>query len=453
MQRGRTERRRRSPTLLVALAFALLLGAGLALAVSLLLGVAVFATVLLAGLVAPAVRGVDWAEFRLWWRVQTRPMGKGIAMASLNAVWPPLRRVLRPDFVWVMYAGVEAHKRAYFPPWVDRLMRPVFPAGMMRFDGHWGVIVSSLATAETLERSPEAMERLLAELRKQFSNDPPIALAGRLPSIAVSSGLELSPPFTKGDLGTVCSMAASAREAAKLVGKEPSETTLGVIGGKGFIGSKLVANAASEFGRTVALDTRYEGRSQGEDGVLYTNRPDDVHDAEAIIVLTPKGADMSTVASHLAPGTVVADDTHPEMPPEVRSQIEHRGATVLKATLGDKRFRFVPPIPDFRSDDIPGCILEALVIIQRGKEALESQELFNRTAEELGFRARLAPHLNATKPVVTVEDSPDTTELGDHAPLARMPRTARRRADKDAEAPATALVSPDVTRRGVPSAP
>lgn len=422
MDGRRADRRRRGRVVLGALAVSLLLGVGLALAVSLLLGLAAFTTVLLVGLVAPVVHEMDWRGFRAWWRLQTQPVGKGTAVASLNAVWPPVRRTLRPDFVWANYPGVEAHKRAYFPPWVERLLRPVFPTGFMRFDRHWGMILSSLASAEALDESPVTMERLLRELRKQFPNQPPIALAGRLPSIAANFGLTLGPPFTTGDRGTVCSMVGAAREAARLLGKEPDDATLGVVGSKGFIGSRLVTSLSGEFAHIVALDSRYDGRSQGEEGVLYTDRPEDLGDAEAILVFTPKGADMSSVASHVSPGAVVADDSHPEMPTSLRAQMERRGVIVMKATLRDDRIRFVPQIPDFRHDDIPACLVEALVVVERGSEILESQEGFNRAAEELGFRARLAPHLNATQPFASVES---TDEQGDHAALARLPRGER----------------------------
>ncbi len=111
------------------------------------------------------------------------------------------------------------------------------------------------------------------------------------------------------------------------------------------------------------------------------------------MVLTARGSDTAGIAPHLRPGTVVADDTHPEMPEAIRDAMEERGATVLKATVADARIRFVPALPDFRADDIPGCLLEALVVVQRGEEVLESQAEFNRAAEELGFVARLTPHV------------------------------------------------------------
>jgi hypothetical protein len=376
---------------------ALLAGLVAAALAGLALGVAVALLLALTSPLVPRLAAADWHGFMAWWRLQTHPLGKGTALASLSAIWPGLRHFLRPDYVWVTYPGTEQHKRAYMPPWVERLLRPVFPTGFMRFGAYWGMMVSSLATADSLETSPARLRALLDEIRGQFPGVP-VALAGRLPSIAASTGVGLSPPLTHGDRGTVCAMAAAAREAASLLGREPAKVNIAVVGSKGFIGSRLVSTLSTEFGTVIALDSRYEEISEGEHGVLFTNRPEDLSSADVVFVLTPRGTDMDSLAPHIAPGTIVADDTHPEMPESLRARIEERGATVLKATLGDERFRFVPPIPDFRADDIPGCLLEALVIVQRGTEVLESQDAFNRAAHELDFRARLAPHRTRAAP-------------------------------------------------------
>src|SRR5215204_1173197 len=328
-----------------------------------------------------------------WWHRETRSLGKGLLLLAVNALWPLLRRVLRPDFVWVTYPGTEDHKRAYMPPWVERLLRPVFPTGYMRFSSRWGIVISSLETTDSLSNSRQRVRVLLDEIRAQFPGVP-VALAGRLPSIATSAGVELSWPFTHGDRGTVWSMAAAAHEAASSGGGEPFETTVAVVGSKGFIGSRLVSSLSGRFRMVIALDVRYQKVSSSDDHVLFTNRPEALRSADVVFVLTARGADMATLAPHIAPGAIVADDTHPEMPARLRAKLERRGATVLKATLGDRRFQFVPRIPDFRADDIPGCILEALVVVARGRDVLESQERFDGAAQGLRFRARLAPHRN-----------------------------------------------------------
>ena len=376
-------------TLLAALA----VGAALAVTVGLLLGLAAALLALSAAALAPRARRADWRGFWSWWGLQTRPLGKGLALASASAVWPPVRRLLRPDYVFVVYPGTEAHKRHYFPPWVERTLRSVFPTGMIRFGRHWGVIVSGLASDETLESAPERLETFLSEVHGQFEGVESIALAGRLPSLAVRSGLGLDRPFTHGDRGTVCAMLGAIRQLAGMLGKPTEEVTLALIGGAGFIGSRLIESVKTEFDRVIAVDPRYAGESREAGNVLYTARPEDVAVAEAVMVLTARGSDTAGIAHHLSCGTVVADDTHPEVPEAVRKVMEERGATVLKATVADARIRFVPALPDFRADDIPGCLLEALVVVHRGKEVLDSQAEFNRAAEELGFGARLTPHL------------------------------------------------------------
>jgi hypothetical protein len=65
--------------------------------------------------------------------------------------------------------------------------------------------------------------------------------------------------------------------------------------------------------------------------------------------------------------------------------------------MEDERARFVPTIPDTRRDDIPGCLLEALVIAHHDERVLDSQEAFDRAARAVGFRARLMPHRNALR--------------------------------------------------------
>jgi predicted amino acid dehydrogenase len=307
-----------------------------------------------------------------------------------------LRRVLSPDYLFVTYPGKEAHKRLYFPPWVEKTLRAVFPSGVIRFGKYWVLIVSGVATAETLESSPDRLRALLAETRGQFPGIEVIALAGRLSGVAEKTGVGLERPFIHGDLGTVCAMVGAADELARLAGKPTEETTIALVGSGGFIGSRLVASLAERFRQVIAIDPRFGEPSENGNGVVYTDRPEDVAEAETVLILTARGSDTNTLTRYLRPGTFVADDTHPEIAAPLRASMEERGATVLKAAVADDRIRIVPRIPTFRADDVPGCLLEALVVVQRGSEVLESQAAFNRAAEELGFRARLAPHLPVT---------------------------------------------------------
>ena len=167
---GYSGERRRGRRAVAALLAALAVGVAMTVTVGLLLGLAAALGALLAGELVPRVVGADWRGFWSWWRLQKRSLGKGMALASASAVWPPVRRLLKPDYVFVLYPGTEAHKRHYFPPWVERILRPVFPAGVIRFGRYWGLLVGGLASAETLESTPERLRSFLSDVHGQVSS-------------------------------------------------------------------------------------------------------------------------------------------------------------------------------------------------------------------------------------------------------------------------------------------
>jgi hypothetical protein len=344
-----------------------------------------------AGVRSPVVRSKPGPRARRLWSVA----GVGAAFATLNVAGGFIRHLLRPQYLWLAYPGSEREKRLYFPERIERLVRPLYSTGLMRFGRYWGLMVAGKATAESLDGSPEQLRELLDSARDAYPGVQVIALAGRLPSLALKAGIALEPPFTPGDKGTLCTMVMTAREQARLLGRAPAELTVAVVGAAGFIGRGLADELSEEFERVICLDPRYIDERREQTNVLYTGEPGDIAAAQAVVVLTSRGDQAASVTPFLAPGTLVADDTHPEMPHGVRLGMQDAGAVVLKATMGDARFRIMPRVPLFRSGDIPGCVLEALVILEHGREVLASQATFNDSASALGFGVRLAPHLSA----------------------------------------------------------
>ncbi len=317
-----------------------------------------------------------------------------VAFTTINVGHGFVRRLLRPQYLFLAYPGTEREKRLYFPAWVERIVRPLYSTGLMRFGRYWGLMVAGKATGESLDDSPERLQALLDEARGAYPGVQVIALAGRLPSLAFKAGISLETPFTTGDKGTLCTMIMTAREQARLLGKACGQVGVAVVGGGGFIGSRLVDELSQQFRRVICLDPRYPERRE-EANVLYTAEPEDIAAAQAVLVLTSRGDQAASVIPFLAPGTVVADDTHPEISLGVRKEMRNAGALVLKATMGDTRFRIMPRVPFLRSGDVPGCVLEALVILEHGREVLASQTAFNDAASALGFGVRLAPHLSS----------------------------------------------------------
>lgn len=368
----------------------LVLGLALALAVIAVLGTALLGRAPRRGRERPpGPQGRRRKRAKSLWGVA----GTGAAFATMNVAGGFIRRLLRPQYLWLAYPGSEREKRLYFPERIERLVRPLYSTGLMRFGRYWGLMVAGKATAESLDSSPEQLRELLDRARDAYPGVQVIALAGRLPSLALKAGVPLEPPFTRGDKGTLCTMVMTAREQARLLDRAPAELTVAVVGAAGFIGRGLAEELRQEFERVICLDPRY-GERREEANVLHTGEPEDIAAAQAVVVLTSRGDQAASVTPFLAPGTLVADDTHPEMPRGVRRGMEEAGALVLKATMGDARFRIMPRVPLFRSGDIPGCVLEALVILEHGRDVLGSQAAFNDAAGALGFGVRLAPHIS-----------------------------------------------------------
>ncbi len=308
--------------------------------------------------------------------------------------WPILKRVVHPDIVFLVYPGTEKDSRAYFPQWVARFLRPMFPIGFIRYGRIWGLIGATQISAEKLDEQPQLIHDVLGAFHQEFPQVGAVALAGRLPSFVRKAGGSLPPPFVDGSAGTRYAMLNAARELAKKLGKSTSEVTIGVPGGAGYIGSQLVQDLAREFHLVVAIDPRYQDEdiSHEAGNVLCSHDPHNLVVAQAVIILTARGDDISDLVSHFRPGVLIADDTHPPIHRPIRERLVAQGADVWKASMADGALRMFPRLPNFRRDDIPGCLVEALTVLFQGREVLDNQKSFNEAAARSGFHARLERH-------------------------------------------------------------
>jgi hypothetical protein len=190
--------------------------------------------------------------------------------------------------------------------------------------------------------------------------------------------------------GTCFTVRQAVREIS-LQFSSPKHLRVAVAGGAGHTGTEVVSVLAKECGEVIAFDSRFK-EDEYIGNVLRTSNPFHLRGAKVVVVLTAKGDDAQVIADHLDPGTVVADDTHPMMNKPIRKLFLDRHVFLVKITVGDGYVRMFPRLPDFKPGDVPGCLLEALVVTLRGPQVLESQEAFNQAAEELGFKSRLEKH-------------------------------------------------------------
>ena len=60
-----------------------------------------------------------------------------------------------------------------------------------------------------------------------------------------------------------------------------------------------------------------------------------------------------------------------------------------KVATGIDSVKFIPKLPGYKADWIPGCCIESIIHSEFGNSSFSSQELFNKNAKNLGLRALL----------------------------------------------------------------
>jgi len=180
--------------------------------------------------------------------------------------------------------------------------------------------------------------------------------------------------------------------------------TVAVIGGAGFVGEKLVNDLSQYFRRVIAFDPRFSELVRKEN-VVQTNNAAFLRECHVSLIFTPRGDDVESVLCHMCKGSIVADDTHPCLSAAVRAKFKSAEITLLKAAAVNhvQQVAFYPRLPNFDRSSVPGCLLEALVVLRCGRKVLEDFDKFCKEAECLGFGPQLMTDL--TEPLTDKPES------------------------------------------------
>lgn len=343
------------------------------------------------------------------------------AFLAVNLMWPLLKHIVKPKVVFAVY-GTRGDQRAYFPDWFKRICPPVVVASYIKDKTSRGVMVSSVYTEEELATDSSKVQKYISNLKKEFPDVNRFALVGRLPGFTMKAGIKIERPLVDGSMGTRFAMHGSAMQIAQkleeatpiTVTEEPSskeastngspthdaksvENSIAILGGAGRIGSKLIDDLCNEFQTVIAIDPRYvEERQELMHGstVIYTKRGERLKGTRLVLVLTARGDDIMPMVEYFEPGTVIADDTHPCIKRPTRELLQKQGVDLWKTVVTSDDYAMYPRMPNFRNDNIPGCLLEALVLNAKGDQALASPERFFEEAKACGYKTLLIRHPN-----------------------------------------------------------
>ncbi|SFR54237.1 Predicted amino acid dehydrogenase [Marinobacter daqiaonensis] len=335
---------------------------------------------------APAWQRLTARSKRALWKNSRR-----IAVFSANTYLRPLiHAAARPHFLFAVY-GNQQQAGSYFTPRMAKRMPSNLVLGFIRNQDMRGLLVASQFLEHELEEDSEKVRLYLDQLQRDYPNVRRIALVGRLPNFAMKAGVEMTGPLVEGSLGTRYMIWDVARQ----MGERPQycqQTSIVVLGGAGRIGNAVCRDLTGLYDRVIGFDPRYEADREltTEQGtVLQTSSLSHLKDEKLYIGLTHQGDAVLELRDHITPGALIADDTHPCISLAAREKLQERQIAVEKVVLSHEEFLMWPRMPDWSNRDIPGCLVEALVLLRQPGVGEGNFSEFCQEAEFLGFTGRL----------------------------------------------------------------
>ncbi|HVK98712.1 MAG TPA: PilZ domain-containing protein [Dongiaceae bacterium] len=328
---------------------------------------------------------------RLFWK-QTRRS----AVLLINSVLRQLILTLvRPTFIFAVY-GNERDVSTYYTPRILKMIPPLIIGGFIRNGKRRGLMIGSKFLESELAQDSIKVRQYLTDLEAEFPDIQKIALVGRMPNFVMKAGISITAPYVDGSMGTRYMIWDVARQMRALPDYH-GENGIVVLGGAGRIGNKVCEDLAREFSTVVAFDPRYdqEERINTPMGViLRTAKASRLSDFKLFIGLTHHGDVIQDLQPYLSPGSLIADDTHPSISTPVRAQLATTHIKVMKIVLSHDEFSIWPRMPAWNNRDIPGCLVEALVLQDQGDTNLDELDAFCQTALRLGFKGKLVAPLD-----------------------------------------------------------
>jgi len=323
---------------------------------------------------------------RSFWRA-----GRISLMLSVNTL---LRKVLlkwlQPDFVFAVY-GDAKQVGTYATPRTLRMIPPLIIGGIIRSGKRTGVMVAPKYLEQELAQDSDKVRAYLQQLEDEFGDVGTVALSGRLPNFVMKAGCDINAPYIDGSSGTRYLIWDVARQMqARPEFKQ--ENVICVLGGAGRIGSKTCEDLAQLFPLVIAFDPRYSMQEEvytPNGKIIRTSDYALLKNARLFIGLTQNGDAIRDLMCYIPSGSLIADDTHPSISYETRQELRSLGISVEKTALQHADFNLWPRLPGWNNRAIPGCLVEALVLLEQERDEAGEFSEFCATANALGFHGKL----------------------------------------------------------------
>ncbi len=343
---------------------------------------------------------IETAPVHQRWRVYLkRSTWKLMRRSGIFLVNTILRRPLlaftKPTFLFAVY-GNEEDASTYYTPTMLKLMPPLMLGSIIRNKKFRGLMVASKYYEHELEQNSDKVKNYLQQLKDEFGHIETIALVGRLPNFVMKAGIKIEKPYVDGSMGTrymIWDTGCQMREYEQY----KNENTITVLGGAGRIGNLVCNDLAQEYSTVIAFDPRYkqdEHTYTPIGKVIRTSNPNYFNQCKLYICLMHHGDVITELMPFIPSEAMIADDTHPCISLAVREQLAQINIHVQKTVLSHEDFSTWPRFPAWSNRDIPGCLVEALVIMERPDVDVSDFNQFKQVAKEAGFFGKLVKPLD-----------------------------------------------------------
>lgn len=306
-----------------------------------------------------------------------------------------LLKAIKPTFIFAVY-GNKKDVGTYITPNMSKFIPPILLAGVIKNKHHKGIMVASKFYEHELAQDSDKVNLYLSQLQEEFPHIQKVALVGRLPNFVMKAGNEIKPPYVDGSTGTRFMIWDVGRQMRTLP-NYINETTICVLGGAGRIGNMVCEDLTREYSTVIAFDQRYEKDEKvytPNGAILRTSDTQKLNNSKLFISLTHHGDVITEFMTFIPEGSLVADDTHPCISQKVREHLQALGIQVRKIVLTHEDFTMWPRMPAWSNRAIPGCLVEALVLLEQHETVVSSFDTFRESAEAMGFRGQLIEPLN-----------------------------------------------------------
>lgn len=200
-----------------------------------------------------------------------------------------------------------------------------------------------------------------------------IALAGQLPSVL--SHLNLSAAANKrivnGRIGTVALARQGAQHGLQWLRSQrrrqrrKNGPALCVLGGGGYTGKEISGACSDLFATIYLIDSKFSQQPktemEGASLVYQTSNAAYIRKADVVLVFLPRGDQIVPYVKYAHGMQVWIDDTHPPISTAVRADL-CKVTNLFRLSARSTKMGMWPPLPNWRSQDLPGCLLTAMVL-------------------------------------------------------------------------------------------